>query len=278
MSIKVYRPISNARRQMSIIDSSSLSKVKPEKSLLAITKKTGGRNAQGKITVRHHGGGEKQFYRIIDFKRDKFGVPGTVATIEYDPNRTARIALLRYKDGEKRYIVALEGIKIGDELISAKSNIEIKTGNCTALENIPIGTIICNVELKPGGGAIMARSAGAWCKLVAVEGKFAQLRLPSSEIRFVPKECLATIGQVSASEHMHIAIGKAGRKRHMGVKPTVKGKNMNPVDHPHGGGEGHSPIGLKYPKTPWGKHALGVHTRKLNKQSNQLILQRRKKK
>ncbi len=278
MGIKVYKPISNARRQMSMIDSSGYTKKKPEKSLIRIKKKTGGRNAQGKITVRHIGGGAKRFCREIDFKRDKFDVPAIVKAIEYDPGRTSRIALLQYRDGQKKYIVAPTELKINEEVISSKSKIEIKAGNATILENIPIGTLIHSIEMVPGRGAEMVRSAGSWCKLMAVEGKYAQLRLPSSEIRLVPKECMATIGQVSNPEHMHINIGKAGRKRHMGIRPTVRGKAMNPVDHPHGGGEGGCPIGLKHPKTPWGKPALGLITRKRNKASNKFIIQRRKKK
>lgn len=276
MGIKVYKPISNARRGMSIVDYSNLTKKEPEKSLIRIIKKTGGRNAQGKITIRHHGGGNKQFYRIIDFKRDKFDIPGTVVALEYDPNRSSRIALIKFNDGEKRYILQPEGLNIGDVVISSRNNgVSIKPGNCMALENIPIGSLIHNIEIVPGRKAGMVRTAGAWAKLMAVEGKFAQIRLPSSEIRLIPKECLATIGQVSNAEHMHVKIGKAGRTRHMGIRPTVRGKVMNPVDHPHGGGEGSNPIGLKYPKTPWGKHALGVKTRR-PKESDKLIISRRK--
>lgn len=277
MAIKVYKPITNARRQMSVLDSSDITKHSPEKSLIVIRKKTGGRNAEGKITVRHIGGGAKQFYRIIDFKRDKFDVPARVSAIEYDPNRSARIALLVYRDGEKRYIIAPAQLRVDDKVVSSQGNVEMIIGNCTKLENIPIGSLVHNVELVPGRGATMVRSAGSWCKLMAVEGKYAQLRLPSSEIRLVPKECLATIGQVSNAEHMHINVGKAGRKRHMGIKPTVRGKAMNPVDHPHGGGEGNCPIGLKHPKTPWGKPALGKLTRKRKKQSSRMIVSRRKK-
>lgn len=277
MAIKVYKPNTSARRGMSIIDHSELAKKRPEKSLISILKKTGGRNSYGRITVRHIGGGEKQFYRLVDFTRDKFDVEAKVMAIEYDPNRTANIALLFYKDGVKKYIIAPDGLKVNDAVVSSKGKVDIKTGNCTALENIPVGTLICNIERVPGHGAEMARSAGSWCKLMAVEGAYAQLRLPSSEVRLVPKECLATIGQVSNPEHMHVSIGKAGRKRHMGVKPTVRGKAMNPVDHPHGGGEGRNPIGLKHPKTPWGKPALGVPTRKHHKSSDRFIVSRRKK-
>jgi len=278
MAIKVYKPTSNARRQMSAADFSGLSKKRPEKKLIAIKKKSGGRNAQGKITVRHIGGGAKKFIRKIDFKRNKFDIPAIVEALEYDPNRSSRIALLKFKDGERRYIIAPTGLKLGDQVISSMSKVDIKNGNCTSLENIPIGSLVSCIELVPGRGAEMARSAGNWAKLMAVEGKFAQLRLPSSEIRQVPKECLATIGQASNQEHMHIKVGKAGRKRHMGIKPTVRGKVMNPCDHPHGGGEGGCPIGLKHPKTPWGKPALGVKTRKKNKPSDKLIVSRRKKK
>jgi large subunit ribosomal protein L2 len=278
MAIKVYKPISNARRKMSVSDFSDLSKVKPNRKLISIKKKSGGRNVHGKITVRHIGGGNKQFYRLIDFKRDKFDVPAKVATLEYDPSRKARIALLNFVDGEKRYIIAPVEVKVGDTLLSSKNKVEIVNGNCTTLENIPVGILVSNIELVPGKGAQMARSAGSWAKLMAVEGKHAQLKLISGEIRLVPKECLAVIGQVSNPEAMHIKIGKAGRKRHMGVKPTVRGKAMNPCDHPHGGGEGGCPIGMKHPKTPWGKPALGVKTRKKNNKSDKLIISRRKKK
>jgi large subunit ribosomal protein L2 len=278
MPIKVYKPISNARRKMSVSDFSNLTKKAPEKALIKIKKKSGGRNNQGKITVRHIGGGNKQFYRIIDFKRNKFDIPARVATLEYDPSRAARIALLNYKDGEKRYIIAPAKIQIGDEIISSKTTVDIKNGNVMPLEFVPIGTLISHIELVPGRGAALARSAGSWVKLMAVEGKYAQLRMPSSEIRLVPKECLAMIGQISNPENMHIKIGKAGRKRHMGVRPTVRGKAMNPCDHPHGGGEGGCPIGLKHPKTPWGKPALGVKTRRKNNFSDKLIITRRKKK
>ncbi|NQT50037.1 50S ribosomal protein L2 [Candidatus Kuenenbacteria bacterium] len=278
MAIKVYKPITNARRQMSIIDSSDYTKKKPEKSLLVIKKRTGGRNVHGRITVRHRGGGAKRFYRLVDFKRDKVDVPAKVTAIEYDPNRSARIALLQYEDGVKKYIVSPAELKVGDQVMSSKGKVEVKPGNSTTLENIPIGTLVSQIEMVPGRGAEIARSAGAWCKLMAVEGKYAQLRLPSTEIRLVPRECMATIGQISNPEHMHIKIGKAGRKRHMGWRPSVRGKAMNPCDHPHGGGEGNCPIGLKHPKTPWGKPALGATTRKKKKESNRMIVQKRKKK
>jgi large subunit ribosomal protein L2 len=278
MPIKVYKPISNARRKMSVVDSSDITKTKPEKNLITIKKKSGGRNVHGRITVRHRGGGAKQFIREIDFKRNKFDVVAKVAAIEYDPNRTARIALLHYADGVKKYIIAPSGLKVGNEIISSENKVKIQTGNCTKLENIPVSSLVHNVELVPGRGAAMVRSAGSWAKLMAVEGKYAQLKLPSSEIRLVPRECLATLGQVGNAEKMHVKIGKAGRKRHMGIKPTVRGKAMNPVDHPHGGGEGGAPIGMKHPKTPWGKPALGVKTRRKNRQSDKLIITRRKKK
>ncbi len=278
MSIKVYKPISNARRQMSMVDYSDIAKKRPEKSLIKIIKKNAGRNSQGRITVRHRGGGSKRFYRIIDFKRDKFDIPAKVEAFEYDPNRSAKIALLKYKDGEKRYIIAPAELKVNDELISSKSKVKIKPGNSTTLENVPIGSFVHNIEMVPGRGAAIARSAGNWAKLMAVEGKYAQLRMPSTEIRLVPKESMATIGQVGTSEHMHIKIGKAGRKRHMGWRPVVRGKAMNPCDHPHGGGEGGCPIGLKHPKTPWGKPAMGYITRKKNKSSDKMIITRRKKK
>jgi large subunit ribosomal protein L2 len=277
MGIKVYKPISNARRQMSIVDYSDLTKKAPEKSLIWIKKKNSGRNSSGRITCRHKGGGTRRFYRIVDFKRDKFDIPATVAALEYDPNRTSRIALLQYRDGEKRYIVAPVDLKVGDRLVSSKNKVDILPGNCSTLENIPVGVLVHNVELIPGKGGEIARAAGSWVKLMAIEGDFALLKLPSSEVRKVPKTNLATIGQVSNAEHMHVDIGKAGRKRHMGIKPTVRGKVMNPNDHPHGGGEARNSIGLKRPKTPWGKIALGGKTRKANKISDLLIISRRKK-
>ncbi len=276
MGIKVYKPISNARRQMSVDTFSDITKKKPEKSLIVIKKKTGGRNASGKVTVRHIGGGNKQYVRVIDFKRDKFDIPGKVVSIEYDPNRNCRIALVNYPDGEKRYILVPADLKIGDQIISSRKPVEIKSGNTTAIENIPVGMMIYNIELSVGQGGKIVRSAGAQAKLMAIEGRYAQVKLPSSEIRLIPRECLATMGQVGNAEIRHIKVGKAGRKRHMGIKPTVRGKAMNPVDHPHGGGEGRNPIGLKRPKTPWGKIALGGKTRK-NKKTDKFIIQRRKK-
>jgi len=278
MGIKKVKPITPARRQYTIDDFSDITKDKPEKSLLKIKKKKAGRGMYGHISVRHRGGGHKQYYRIIDFKRDKYDIAGEVKAIEYDPNRNARIALIFYPDGEKLYIVAPQKLKVGDKIISSRQNIEIKPGNATILENIPIGLAVYNIELVPKRGGELVRSAGESAKLMAVEGRYAQLKLPSGEIRLVPKECLATIGEVSNPDHMHIKIGKAGRKRNMGIRPTVRGKSMNPVDHPHGGGEGGVPIGLKHPKTPWGKPARGVKTRRPNKESDRLIIRRRKKK
>lgn len=278
MAIKVYKPISNARRRMSVDDFSDITATKPLKSLTKIKKKSGGRNAHGRITVRHRGGGNKQFIRVIDFKRDKFEIPGIVSTIEYDPNRNARIALVVFKDGEKRYIIAPVGLHVGDSVISSRDKVDVKPGNVTILENIPEGSMVYNVELVPGKGGQLARSAGTQIKVMGVEGRYAQLRLPSGEVRLVLKESLAAIGQASNPEIRHRKIGKAGRKRHMGIRPTVRGKVMNPVDHPHGGGEGSNPIGLKHPKTPWGKPALGVKTRRKNKPSDKLILRRRKNK
>lgn len=277
MSLKVYKPISNARRKMSVDDFSDVTKIKPEKKLLIIKKKKGGRNCTGRITVRHRGGGAKRFIRKIDFKRDKFDVPGKVFSIEYDPNRNARIALINYVDGEKRYIIAPTKLKTGQEIIASQKRVDINIGNSTMLKNIPIGTMVYNIEIVPGKGGRIVRSAGTQAKLMAVEGKYAQLRMPSGEIRLVLKECQATIGQVSNPEIAHLKIGKAGRKRHMGIRPTVRGKAMNPVDHPHGGGEGAQPIGMKHPKTPWGKPALGVKTRR-KRVSDKLIIRRRQKK
>ncbi|MFH0853932.1 MAG: 50S ribosomal protein L2 [bacterium] len=278
MGIKIYKPITPGRRISSVDDFKDITASKPEKSLIVMKKKKGGRNSQGRITVRHKGGGAKQYYRVIDFKRDKFDVPAKVISIEYDPNRSARIALLSYIDGEKRYIIAPAGLKVGYAIISSRKNeIEINIGNAMPLEKIPTATFIYNIELFPGKGGELARSAGVNVQLMGIEGEFAQLKLPSGEIRLVPKQCMATIGQVSNPDYRLIRWGKAGRKRHLGIKPTVRGKAMNPVDHPHGGGEGRNPIGLKHPKTPWGKVALGVKTRNKKKASSKLIIQRRKK-
>ena len=274
MSIKVYKPTTNARRNMSTTDYSELSKVAPERSLLVSLKKNSGRNSYGRITVRHRGGGQRRKYRIIDFKRDKFDIPATVASIEYDPNRSAFIALLQYEDGEKRYILQPAGLKVGDTVV-AGTGADIKPGNALPLTNIPVGTVVHNVELYPGRGGQLARAAGNSAQLMAKEGVYALLRLPSGELRNVPANCMATIGQVGNVDHENVKIGKAGRKRHMGWRPTVRGSVMNPCDHPHGGGEGKSPIGRPGPVTPWGKPALGYKTRNTKKQSDKLIVKRR---
>ncbi|MBU1146315.1 50S ribosomal protein L2 [Patescibacteria group bacterium] len=276
MSIKVHNPTSPGRRKSSGDTFEDITKFEPEKSLIFIKKKNSGRNNTGKITVRHRGGGTKRYLRDIDFIRSKFDVPAKVLAIEYDPNRTARIALLEYADQEKRYIVAPAGLVVGDEIVSSRNKIDVKVGNRTSLLNIPIGTVVHNIELQPGMGGVMARSAGMAVQLLAVDGPYAQLKMPSREVRMVKKECMATIGEVGVKDKRLIRWGKAGRMRYRGFRPTVRGKAMNPVDHPHGGGEGLSPIGLKYPKTKWGKHALGVKTRKANKWSNKFIIKRRK--
>ncbi len=274
MSIKVYKSTTNARRNMSTTDYSELSKVAPERSLLVSLKKNSGRNSYGRITVRHRGGGMRRKYRIIDFKRDKFDIPATVASIEYDPNRSAFIALLQYEDGEKRYILQPAGLKVGDTVV-AGTGADIKPGNALPLTNIPVGTVVHNVELYPGRGGQLARAAGNSAQLMAKEGVYALLRLPSGELRNVPANCMATIGQVGNTDHENVKIGKAGRKRHMGWRPTVRGSVMNPCDHPHGGGEGKAPIGRPGPVTPWGKPALGYKTRNTKKQSDKLIVKRR---
>ena len=276
MAIKKFKPTSPALRQMTVLVSDEITCNQPEKSLLVSLKKNSGRNAQGKITVRHRGGGNRRKYRIIDFKRNKDGIPAKVATIEYDPNRTANIALLNYADGEKRYILAPVGIKVGDTLLSGPEA-DIKPGNALALKNMPVGTVVHNIELKAGKGAQLVRSAGVSAQLMAKEGNKALLRLPSGEMRYVSIECKATIGQVGNVEHANETIGKEGRKRHMGIRPTVRGSVMNPNDHPHGGGEGRSPIGRPSPVTPWGKPPLRYKTRKKNKASNKLIVSRRTK-
>ena len=276
MAIKKFKPTSPALREMTVFISDEVTTNQPEKSILVPLKKNSGRNVHGKITVRHRGGGNRRKYRIIDFKRNKDGIPAKVATIEYDPNRTANIALLNYADGEKRYILAPVGIKVGDTLLSGPTA-DIKPGNALALKNMPVGTVVHNIELKAGKGAQLVRSAGVSAQLMAKEGNKALLRLPSGEMRYVSIECKATIGQVGNVEHANETIGKAGRKRHMGIRPTVRGSVMNPNDHPHGGGEGRSPIGRPSPVTPWGKPALGYKTRKKNKASNKLIVSRRTK-
>ncbi|MBQ8495039.1 MAG: 50S ribosomal protein L2 [Clostridia bacterium] len=274
MPIKTYKPTTNGRRNMSVVDYSGLSKVKPERSLLAKKSKTAGRNSYGRITVRHHGGGNRQKYRIIDFKRNKTGMAATVLTLEYDPNRSAFIALVQYEDGEKRYIIAPVGVKIGD-VIESGETADIRPGNALPLSAIPVGTYIHNVELHPGKGAQLARSAGVMAQLMAKEGNLAMIRLPSSEMRYVPMNCMATIGQVGNIDHANEKIGKAGRKRHMGWRPQVRGSVMNPCDHPHGGGEGKSPIGRPGPVTPWGKPALGHKTRAKHHRSDKYIVKRR---
>ena len=274
MSIKVYKPTSNARRSMSVTDYSELSKVAPERSLLVSLKKNSGRNSYGRITVRHRGGGQRRKYRIIDFKRDKFDIPATVVSVEYDPNRSAFIALLQYEDGDKRYILQPAGLKVGDTVVAGTSA-DIKAGNALPLTNIPVGTVVHNIELYPGRGGQLARAAGNSAQLMAKEGVYALLRLPSGELRNVSANCMATVGQVGNVDHENVKVGKAGRKRHMGWRPTVRGSVMNPCDHPHGGGEGKSPIGRPGPVTPWGKPALGYKTRNTKKSSDKLIVKRR---
>ncbi|OPJ54892.1 50S ribosomal protein L2 [Alkalithermobacter paradoxus] len=276
MAIKKFKPITPSLRHMTVLVSDEITTQEPEKSLLVTLKKNAGRNAQGKITVRHHGGGAKRKYRIIDFKRNKDGVPAKVATIEYDPNRSANIALLHYVDGEKRYILAPNGLKVGTMVVSGEEA-DIKVGNALKLKDIPVGTLVHNIEMKAGKGGQLVRSAGAAAQLMAKEGKNALLRLPSGEMRYVNANCKATIGQVGNLEHENVTIGKAGRKRHMGIRPTVRGSVMNPNDHPHGGGEGRAPIGRPTPVTPWGKPTLGHKTRKKNKASNKMIVSGRKK-
>lgn len=277
MPIINYKPTTAARRNMSVTDYSKLSKTGPEKSLLAPLNKKSGRNSYGRITVRHRGGGNRKKYRLIDFKRQKADVPATVLTLEYDPNRSAFIALVQYEDGQKSYILAPHGLKVGDVIVSGP-NADIKPGNALPLSSIPTGTFIHNVELYPGKGGQLARSAGNQAQLMAKENGMALLRLPSGELRNVPQNCMATVGQVSNIDHENVKIGKAGRKRHMGWRPTVRGSVMNPVDHPHGGGEGKSPIGRPGPVTPWGKPALGYKTRAKKNRSDKFIVKRRNSK
>ena len=274
MGIKTFNPYTPSRRAMTQLDNAEITKSTPEKSLTVSLNKTAGRNNQGKITVRHHGGGSRRKYRIIDFKRNKVDVPATVKSIEYDPNRTANIALICYAVGEKSYIIAPNGLKVGDVLMNGE-NAEVKVGNCLPLSAIPVGTEIHNIELYPGKGGQLVRAAGNTAQLMAKEGKYATLRLPSGEMRLVPIVCRATIGTVGNVEHGLVNIGKAGRKRNMGIRPTVRGSVMNPNDHPHGGGEGRAPVGRSGPCTPWGKPALGLKTRKKNKKSNKMIIRRR---
>ncbi|MBL7058135.1 50S ribosomal protein L2 [Patescibacteria group bacterium] len=278
MGIKKVKPITGARRGANYDDFADLTTDKGYKPLMRARKKNSGRNNQGKITIRHRGGGAKQNVRMIDFKRDKFDIPAVVATIEYDPIRGARVALLNYIDGEKRYIVAPNNLKKGDKIVSSKEQIEYKPGNAMPLKFLQAGVPVCNIELEVGMGGKVARGAGNLVYVMGIEGKYAQVKMPSSEIRLIKKECLCTIGSVSNPDKRLIKIGNAGRKRHMGIRPTVRGSAMNPVDHPHGGGEGNQSIGLKRPKTPWGKPALGVKTRKGGKFSDKLIIKRRKKK
>ncbi|MBC6680234.1 50S ribosomal protein L2 [Zhenpiania hominis] len=277
MAIRKYNPTTPGLRGMTVSTFEEITSTTPEKSLTVTLKKHAGRNSRGKITVRHRGGGYRPKYRIIDFKRNKDGIPGTVKTIEYDPNRSANIALISYADGEKRYIIAPEKLMVGDVIVSGPEA-DIKVGNALPLANIPVGTIIHNIEMKPGKGGQMVRSAGNGAQLMAKEGKEAQVRLPSGEVRKIRLECRATIGEVGNADHANIQIGKAGRKRHMGIRPTVRGSVMNPNDHPHGGGEGKAGIGRVSPVTPWGKPALGYKTRKKNKASDKYIVKRRNEK
>ena len=277
MPIKLYRPVTKGRRLSSVQDFSDITRQEPEKSLILIHKEQAGRT-NGKITVRHRGGGVKKYIRVVDYRRDKYDIPAKVDSIEYDPNRGARISLLVYKDGEKRYMLAPDGLKVGDMVMSSKTQADVKVGNRLPLEKIPVGMNVHSVELQPEKGGQLGHGAGAVIQLIALEGKFATLRLPSGEMRNVPKQCMATLGTVSNPDFHLVRYGKAGRMRLRGIKPTVRGKVMNPVDHPHGGGEGKHPIGMKYAKTKWGKHAMGVKTRKRNKATSKLILQRRNKK
>ena len=275
MGIKHYKPTTPSRRGMTVSTFEEITKKTPEKSLITVKKKKAGRNSYGRITVRHQGGGVRQKYRIIDFKRKKDDMFATVIGIEYDPNRSSNIALIQYEDGEKAYILAPIGITDGDKVISG-ANVDIKPGNCLPIENIPVGTMIHNIELNPGQGGKLVRTAGGEAQLMAKEGKYSHVRLPSGEMRLVQSKCRATIGTIGNTDHENVKLGKAGRKRHMGIRPTVRGTVMNPVDHPHGGGEGRAPVGHPGPLTPWGKPALGYKTRKKNKLSNKFIVKRRK--
>ena len=274
MPVKKYNPTTNGRRNMSVLVNDEITTDTPEKSLLVSLNKKGGRNNTGKITVRHQGGGHKQKYRIIDFKRDKYNIQGTVATVEYDPNRSANIALINYADGEKRYIIAPKGIKVGQKIVSGE-NADIIVGNALPLEKIPVGTVIHNIEMHPGHGAQLVRSAGASAQILGREGKYVLVRLTSGEVRKILGVCYAVIGEVGNADYMNVNVGKAGRTRYMGIRPTVRGSVMNPNDHPHGGGEGRAPIGRKAPMTPWGKVALGLKTRNKKKKSSDLIVRRR---
>jgi large subunit ribosomal protein L2 len=273
MAIKVYKPVTPGLRGMTGYGFDEITKATPERSLVIVKRKSSGRNNYGRVTVRHRGGGNRRFIRLVDFKRNKLGIPATVAAIEYDPNRTARLALLTYSDGEKRYIIAPVGLKVGDSVLSG-TNVDIRPGNCMPISNIPVGTMIHNIELKEGRGGQLVRSAGSAAQLLAKEGDFAQIRLPSGEVRLVRQVCYATIGQVGNLDHGNIKLGKAGRKRHMGIRPTVRGTAMSPRDHPHGGGEGRQPVGMPGPKSPWGKPTRGYKTRR-NKETNKYIVRRR---
>ena len=275
MGIKTYRPYTPSRRNMTTLTNEEITKKTPEKSLLTKKKKNAGRNSYGRITVRHQGGGNRQKYRIIDFKRKKDNIVATVIGIEYDPNRTSNIALIQYEDGEKAYILAPVGLKDGDKIVSGE-NVDIKPGNCLPIANIPVGTLIHNIELNPGQGGKMVKAAGGEAQLLAKEGEYAHIRLPSGQMRLVRAKCRATIGTIGNTDHSNVKIGKAGRTRHMGVRPTVRGSVMNPVDHPHGGGEGRAPVGHSGPLTPWGKPALGYKTRKKNNRTDKYIVKRRK--
>jgi large subunit ribosomal protein L2 len=276
MAIKKYKPVTPSLRNMTGYTFEEVTKAKPERSLIVSKNKHGGRNSYGKVTVRHRGGGNRQHVRLVDFKRNKYNIPARVAAIEYDPNRTARLALLHYVDGEKRYIVAPLDLRVGDMIVSG-AKVDIRPGNCVQISNIPIGTMIHNIEVKPGKGGQLVRSAGAAAQLLAKEGDYASLRMPSGEVRLILQVCYATIGQVGNLDHSNVKLGKAGRKRHMGIRPTVRGSAMSPRDHPHGGGEGRQPIGMAGPKSPWGKPTLGYKTRK-NKTTDQFIVRRRSKK
>ena len=277
MAVKNYNATTPGRRFAGVLVTGT-DKKRPEKALTSFIKKNAGRDTKGRISVRHRGGGAKRLYRHVDFQQRRYDVNATVRAIEYDPNRSANIALIEYSDGEKCYILAPHELKVDDRIVTSPNGVPMKPGNRTVLEKIPAGIFVMNVELTPGRGGVLVRSAGAQAQLMAIEGAQAHLRMPSGEVRMIAKDAMATIGQVSNSSHNAVRLGKAGRKRHMGVRPTVRGKVMNPVDHPHGGGEGNQPIGMKYPKTPWGKHALGVKTRKKNRKSDQFILQSRKRK
>ena len=275
MGIKTFRPYTPSRRNMTVLTYDEITKKAPEKSLLTKKKKNAGRNSYGRITVRHQGGGNRQKYRIIDFKRKKDNMVATVIGIEYDPNRTSNIALIQYEDGEKAYIIAPVGLKDGDKVVSGE-NVDIKPGNCLPIENIPVGTLIHNIELNPGQGGKLVKAAGGEAQLMAKEGDYAHIRLPSGEMRLVRAKCRATIGTIGNTDHSNVKLGKAGRTRHMGIRPTVRGSVMNPVDHPHGGGEGRAPVGHSGPLTPWGKPALGYKTRKKNNRTDKYIVKRRK--